>query len=143
MIAYIDSSVLLSIVLDQRPQLEEWGELHGGVSSALLRVECSRALDRLWREGHLDEDDVAAKRGETAAILERLEKLAINDEVLARASIPLPTVVRTLDVIHLATAIAYRSRQSPDERPILFATHDQQLAKAAAAMHFEVIGAAV
>lgn len=143
MIAYIDSSVLLSIVLDQHPQLEEWNDLHGGVSSALLRVECSRVLDRLWREGRLDEDDVAAKLGETAAILERLEKLPINDEVLARASVPLPTVVRTLDAIHLATAIAYRRRQPADERPILFATHDKQLAKAAAAMHFEVIGAAV
>jgi hypothetical protein len=35
----------------------------------------------------------------------------------------------------------YRSAQPSDERPILFATHDLALARAARAMHFEVIGA--
>lgn len=37
--------------------------------------------------------------------------------------------------------MTYRSAQPPDERPLLFATHDTQLARAARAMHFEVIGA--
>jgi hypothetical protein len=34
----------------------------------------------------------------------------------------------------------YRAGQPPDERPILFATHDVALAAAAKAMHFDVIG---
>ncbi len=37
----------------------------------------------------------------------------------------------------------YRAGQPVDERPIVFATHDVALAKAAAAMNFEVIGASV
>jgi hypothetical protein len=45
-----------------------------------------------------------------------------------------------LDALHLATAMLYRTTQSRDERPILFATHDVQLAKAAKAMLFDVIG---
>jgi predicted nucleic acid-binding protein len=142
-IAYIDSSVLLSIVLDQQPQLEEWHELQGGVSSVLLGVESSRSLDRLWHQGHFDEEELATKRMDAAAILQRIEKIPIGEGVLEIAALPLPTPLRTLDAIHLATAITYRRMQPKDERPILFATHDQQLAKAAAAMHFEVIGASV
>jgi predicted nucleic acid-binding protein len=140
-IAYLDSSVLLRIVLNQHPQLNEWSALDTGVSSALIAVECSRSLERLWRTGRLPDEDVTPKREEAAAIVRRLEVLPITQTVLDLASMPLPIPLRTLDAIHLATALSYR-RSQRDDRPILFATHDQQLAKAAAALHFEVIGIA-
>jgi hypothetical protein len=44
-------------------------------------------------------------------------------------------VIGTLAAIHLATALLWRS-ETGDE--VLFATHDQQLARAAAASGFEV-----
>lgn len=60
MIAYIDSSILLRIVLEQPNTLAEWPELTGGVASPLLSVE--RTIDRFWRLDDLDEETYAAKQ---------------------------------------------------------------------------------
>ena len=54
MIAYIDSSVLMRVVLAAPNQLKEWPELRSGVSSQLLKVEGFRTLDQLWHRGKLD-----------------------------------------------------------------------------------------
>jgi predicted nucleic acid-binding protein len=113
-----------------------------GVTSALTHVEAHRALDRLWHYDHLSEDDLAEKRASLGTFLPRLERIGIGEAVMQLASASLPIPLRSLDAIHLATAMIYRRTQPPDERPLLFATHDRQLAKAAAAMQFDVIGAA-
>lgn len=47
MIAYLDSSVLLRVILGQANALREWSAIEGGVVSALVEVECLRTLDRL------------------------------------------------------------------------------------------------
>ena len=47
MIAYLDSSVVLRVVLGQPGSLREWKAIENGVASALLEVECVRTLDRL------------------------------------------------------------------------------------------------
>ena len=143
MIAYLDTSVVLRIVLEQPAPLDEWAELHVGVSSALLTVECHRSLDRLWHLGHVVEEKLAAKSAAIAVLMRRLDLMQLDEHVLAIASRPLPTALGTLDALHLATAIIYRDAQSPDERPIYFATHDVALAVAAKAMHFDVIGVTV
>jgi predicted nucleic acid-binding protein len=140
MIAYLDSSVILRLALKQANPLREWEELDLGVSSALLRVECHRTLDRLWQTGNLDEPDFSGKREEVLRLLRFIDVSHIDDTVLRRASASLPVPLGTLDAIHLATALVYRESQPDDERPILFATHDKALARAAEAMRFEVIG---
>ena len=40
MIAYLDSSVLLRVILGQRNALKEWRSIEQGVASALVEVEC-------------------------------------------------------------------------------------------------------
>jgi predicted nucleic acid-binding protein len=141
-IAYLDASVLLRIILEQPMPLPEWDQLEGGVSSVLASIECHRTLDRLWRIGDLSDEKLTMKRAETMTILNRLQSFAISDSVVDEARQPFPSVLGALDAIHLATALAYRRTQSEHERPILFATHDKQLARAAAALQFEVIGVA-
>ena len=138
MIAYIDSSVILRIVLPESPRLREWPQLEGGVASPLVAVECHRTLDRYWLQGRLDADQLEAKRREATAILTRLEPVPLDESALHKAAQPFPTIIATLDALHLASAILYRAAQPPDERPIVFATHDTQLARA---MNFEVVGA--
>jgi predicted nucleic acid-binding protein len=83
----------------------------------------------------------ASKSVLTTALMRRLDLLPLNDDVLDIAMSPFPTPLATLDAMHLATAMIFRAGQSPDERPIVFATHDAALARAAAAMEFEVSGA--
>ena len=141
MIAYIDASVLIRIILQHPQALPKWEEITLGVSSALLVVECHRALDQLAHRGELSETDLAEKRSLLELFVPRLEIQQLDQRVLDMACQPLPTSLATLDAIHLATANIYRSKQSDDERPLAFATHDRALAKAAKATHFEVLGA--
>jgi len=47
MIAYVDASVLLRVVLRQPNALPEWTQIDRGVSSALVTTESLRTLDRL------------------------------------------------------------------------------------------------
>jgi hypothetical protein len=47
MIAYVDSSVLLRVLLGQPNALPEWAGIDTAVGSSLVEVECLRTLDRL------------------------------------------------------------------------------------------------
>lgn len=140
MIAYLDASVVLRVVLRAPEPLREWASLEGGVSSELLRIECYRAVNRLWHTGELDDEEVTLKRRAVATLLDRLQLIELSRGVLNLATEPLPTHVNTLDAIHLATAILHRRSPGVSEEHFVFATHDRGLARAAAAMHFEVIG---
>ena len=84
--------------------------------------------------------ELAIRRDEAGQILNRLITIPIDNRVLEGAAGEMPFPIKTLDAIHLVSAIIYRDAQPPDERPILFATHDHQLAAAARAMRFDVIG---
>jgi predicted nucleic acid-binding protein len=136
-IAYLDSSVLLRIVLRQRNALGDWNRIVQGVASALVEVECLRTLDRLRLvEGHAD-DAIATRREAVYRLLESIEIVEISHPILARASLPLPTVLGTLDAIHLATALLWKEQAGV---ALSMATHDASLALAARASGFPVIG---
>lgn len=141
MIAYVDSSIVLRIVLREPGALAEWPHITLGVTSTLTRVEAARTMDRNAILGSATEVALLEKRAEIADILRRVDHVALDEAVLEEASRPLPLVLGTLDAIHLASAVLYRDSQPPGAPPLLFATHDAQLARAARAMHFEVIGA--
>lgn len=138
MIAYIDASVALRLVLGESNRLAEWRRIESAVASALTEVECLRTLDRLSRLGSLSEDDVATRRTAVYRLLEAVEVVDVGRPVLRRASEPFPTPLGTLDAIHLSTAIAWRDARNAD---LTMATHDTALAMAARAVGLEVIGA--
>ena len=133
---YVDSSVLLRLVLGEAGRLRQWKAVKKAVSSEIIRLECLRTLDRArLRLGRPDEE-VAQKRVEVRRRLEAFDLVRLDDVVLERAADPFPTLVGSLDAIHLASAILVRTR-IPD---IVFATHDQQLEMAARACGFAVVG---
>ncbi len=137
MIAYIDASVLLRLVLGDRGTLAEWGRLSRGVASALLEVECLSALDRIRLEEDRPEEELSSWRQATYALLEKIDQIEVSRAVLVRAAQPLPTVLATLDAIHLATALGWREASGEE---LVIATHDSALARAARAHGFEVVG---
>jgi uncharacterized protein len=57
--------------------------------------------------------------------------------ILRRAALPMPTVVKTLDAIHLASALLFQERTGDS---LTFATHDLQQATCARALGFKIIG---
>lgn len=141
MIAHLDSSVLLRVVLREPDRLAECDQITVPVTSVLTRVEMARTMDRNAVLRTASESELAEKRNEIADLLRRINVVALDDFVLEEAARPLSVVLGTLDAIHLASAVLHRASQRDDERPIVFATHDAQLARAARAMNFEVIGA--
>ncbi|MGH9365440.1 MAG: PIN domain-containing protein [Thermoanaerobaculia bacterium] len=137
MIAYLDSSVLLRVVLGQKDALAEWRSVEQGVASALVEVECLRTLDRLRLAEGLRDDEIAPRREVVYRLLEAIEVVELTRPVLSRASQPLPTALGTLDAIHLATAMLWRERT---EAKLVMATHDTALGTAARASGLTVVG---
>ncbi|MHC4547562.1 MAG: PIN domain-containing protein [Planctomycetota bacterium] len=137
MIAYLDSSVILRVVLGQPGLLREWRNVRDGVASALAEVECLRTLDRLRLREGLTDRELARRREAVFALLQEMTVVEPTRPVLSRASQPLPTPLGTLDAIHLATALLWRENRSPD---LVLATHDEALALAGRACGLLVVG---
>lgn len=131
---YVDTSALLEVVLGQPREAEVVAclrEARGLASSELLLLEASRVVARL---GHL-----APAASARLAVLERRLDLCPLDldlrELLAR---PFPVEpLRTLDALHLATALDVRL---PNET-VGFLCLNQRLRANAAALGFRVLPA--
>jgi predicted nucleic acid-binding protein len=136
-IAYVDSSVLLRVVLGQPDSLSEWRTIERGVVSALVEVECLRTLDRLRVASGLPEAEVALRREAVVRLLESMEVVGVSTPILRRASAPFPVTLGTLDALHLATALTWRDAVGED---LAMATHDAALGLAARAMGLVVAG---
>lgn len=137
MIAYVDSSVVLRLVLGQPGRLAEWKDIDTGVASGLLEVECLRTIDRLQLLGELSVEAAAARREAIFRVLDALELVELTAAVLHRAAQPMPAPLGTLDAIHLATVEMWREGR---QRELVVATHDRALALAARASGFRVLG---
>ena len=137
MIAYIDSSVLLRFGLDQPDPLSDLLRIEGRVTSLVAEVECLRAVESARTRGQLDMDESADRRRLVHAYLRRMRRLPVTASVLRRAGEAYPLPVKSLDAIHLASALLLRDREARD---LVFATHDRQLGRLAAVMDFPVIG---
>ena len=137
MIAYLDSSVLLRLILGQADRLSEWASVEKGIASALVEVECLRTLDRLRLRAQLSDEDLATRRETVFRLTDEITLVEPTPAVLRRASEPLPTALGTLDAIHLATARLWAETSGV---PIVMATHDGALALAARAFGIRVVG---
>jgi len=137
MIAYLDSSVLLRIVLGQPSPLDQWPNVEQGIVSALVEIECLRRLDRLRITQAISDEMITLRREAVFRLLESASVVDLTRAILRRASQPLPTSVGTLDAIHLATALLWRERTEED---VVVATHDTRLAMAARACGLRAVG---
>jgi predicted nucleic acid-binding protein len=136
MIVYLDSSVVLRPLLNQPRQLQSWGKWNQAYSSELLGVECRRAIDRLRLEGSFDDQQVAEAMEQLSRIERTIKRIRLGKSIVQASSQTMPTIVKTLDAIHLASALAIRDRRGIE---LLFATHDSQQATAARALGFTCI----
>ncbi len=134
--AYLDSSVLLRVILGEPDRLEAWTTIEAAVSSELIRIECLRTIDRARIQLHLGDEAVAQHRADVLEALDAIDIVPLDASVLERAAEPFPTLLGTLDAVHLATALAMRERFDG----LLFATHDSTLGTAARSMGFAVAG---
>jgi len=136
-IAYLDTSALLRLVLRESGALEEVRSWEGLVSSELLAVESLRTIDRLRLQGDLSVEEAASRRETVTEWLEAVDLVLLQRPILARASEPFPTPLGTLDALHLATALVWRDRM---RQALVMATHDRDLALAARSFGLDVRG---
>ena len=134
--AYIDTSVVLRIALGEPQPLRQWRSIELASTSELTRVEALRSLDRARIALQLSDEEIAERREAVLVILSGFHIARLDARLLERAADPFPTQLRTLDALHLATALLVRV----EHEDLVFATHDRQLATAARAVGFEVIG---
>ena len=138
MIVYLDSSVVLRPLFDQRGQLKSWGQWDAAYSSELLGVECRRAIDRLRLLTLYDDKQVGHAMQRLTQIERTIKRIRLTKSIILAASKTMPTIVKTLDAFHLVSAVAIRERRGIE---LVFATHDDQQASAARALGFTCIEA--
>jgi predicted nucleic acid-binding protein len=136
-IAYIDTSALLRIVLREPGALDDLRSCEALVSSELTAVESARTIDRLRLHGALTADEAATRLRSINEWMEAIDLVLLQPPVLSRAAEPMPMPLGTLDALHLATALIWRDRMGA---LAAVATHHAALGGAARAFGFDVLG---
>ena|SRR3990167_9984673 len=137
MIAYLDSSVFLRALLNQKGHLKDFSKIERPISSKLLKTECFRTLDRLKLTGHLSEKNYLLSIDQFYEGLDSVEFIEVSDQILSRAGGSFSFPLGTLDAIHLISAMYWKETAGID---LTFLTHDDLLGKAARASGFRVLG---
>lgn len=129
--AYLDSSVVVRKLLEQPDAIPSWGAWDGACSSALLEVEAIRTLLRLHHQGALADDELGESMGRLRDLLVMVDLIPVSGPVLQRACQPLPIPLKTLDALHLASALLWEEKE---RLPLAFLSHDVELMSCASAM---------
>ncbi len=137
MTAYIDSSVFLRILLNQKARLKKFHQVTKPVASLLLKTEVLRTIDRLRVTGKINEDQFVTLTSQVHESLNSIEFIRLSDSIVNSAGGSLPIALGTLDAIHLVSALSWKNSRKEE---IVFLTHDELLGKAALAAGFAVMG---
>jgi predicted nucleic acid-binding protein len=110
---YAESSAVLAWLLgeDAAPRVREvLSEADLVMASDLTLLECDRVLIRAVTLGEIDEAAAADRRAYLNAAAAHWHVLRLSLEIVDRARHPFPAEpIRTLDAIHLASALSARS----------------------------------
>lgn len=113
MTLYAESSAVLSWLLGEDEGERVARALAGAdrvVASDLTLVECERVLIRAWSSGVLPEAALQDQRASLSRAATHWTLLRVDHEVVDRCRRPFPLEpVRTLDALHLASALVARS----------------------------------
>ncbi|MHB8732394.1 MAG: type II toxin-antitoxin system VapC family toxin [bacterium] len=136
---YAESSAILSWLLGERAgqtAQDYLAEAETVVTSTLTFVECERAFVRASVESGRVEARLAHRRGLLAKAGAHWHRVPVSDDVLETAKRSFPVEpVRTLDAIHLASALLTRA----EIVELALLSLDRRVREAAAALGFEVL----
>lgn len=135
--AYVDSSVLLRIIFGEKNALKFPKNIQAYFANEILKIECFRTIDRMRHSISISDDEIAERHEALHKAIRSLYIVKFNEDINRRACEPFPILLKSLDAIHLSTAILLSQEE---KEKILFLTHDLQLSKAARSLGFEVLG---
>jgi predicted nucleic acid-binding protein len=129
-VIYLDSCALVKLIReeDESAALQAWLDERADevmVTSELARAEVLRVIRRnnhSERGELIDAGKLSADLDEAAGVLEAVTQVVVDRKVLDRAGALGAPMVRTLDAIHLATALDLQAST------IEFVTYDRRLA---------------
>ena len=124
-VAYVDASALVKLALDESDgtDMRHWYHERERVASSRIGIiETQRAVRRKM--------DAPAH---VAAILRSIEVVELDEAIARQAAAVGPPALRTLDAIHLATALALGHDLDA------FVTYDERLADAARTLGLPVV----
>ena len=142
MTVYAESSAVLAWLLDDGPDgLDVSSTLEQAsivVASDLTLIECDRVLSRAAVLDELTESDAAERQARLNAAAAHWTLFGVEEDVVERARRPCPLEpIRTLDAIHLSTALA--AKKALPGLAVL--SLDRRVRRAAVALGFRVIPA--
>jgi predicted nucleic acid-binding protein len=103
-IAFVDTSVVLRFVLEGDISLRQAFSATVTACSELLWIESMRVAQRLRLDGALSDKTLAEAVSRIAACYASFRVYLLDDEIKQAAAGPFPTVIGTLDALHLACA---------------------------------------
>lgn len=110
---YAESSAVLAWLLGEEPGSDVADALAGSggvLASDLTVVECQRVLIRAWSTGRITEVERNELSADLARTAQHWTRLRLDEHVVERAYRPFPIEpVRTLDALHLASALVART----------------------------------
>lgn len=127
MVAYLDSSVLLSHILLGKEPIRHALAFARVVSSELIEIECRRVLHRYRLAGELDDETLPVARERLDEVLAGIDLLELSSQIKQRAMEPFPVNVRTLDALHVATALMV----AEDTGGVALFSHDEGMNRCA------------
>jgi predicted nucleic acid-binding protein len=138
---YLDSCALVKLIREEDESLALQAWLDERVDEVMVTSELARAevLRAIRRSNHdergepVDARHFSAELDEAAAVLDAVTQVVVDRDVLDRAGALEAPMVRTLDAIHLATALDLQAST------IEFVTYDRRLEKLAEVAGFEVV----
>ena len=134
MLAYLDSSAVLRHILSGDTAIHQAFAVGKVMASELLEIECHRTIQRYRMEGLFDDSQMATAVERLADFLGSIRILSLNSAVKRRAKGAFPVHVKTLDALHLATALVLEERE-PDET-ILIYSYDATMNRCARVLGF-------
>jgi hypothetical protein len=142
MICYYDASILLAGILEQHPAgtlASYWDRAEVRLSSTLLKIECLVGIRRAGALQHLAPDApwVEQRISQLGRYTDEVDCKRLDDEIeeIVRKT-PALSDCRTLDAIHLATALYF---QPHHDQPVLIVTLDRRMRAVAPRLNFAVL----
>ena len=136
MVGYVDTSVLLRHILLGDSSIKHVLACERIISSELLEIESKRVIHRYRIDGEIDDEGLIQANTRLNEVLSGLSLLALSSAVKRRAMGAFPVHEKTLDALHLASALVYADT-SPG-RSVLIFSFDTGVNRCAYALGFTV-----
>lgn len=134
MVGYVDTSVLLRHILLGDSSIMHVLACERIISSELLEIESRRVIHRYRIDGEIDDEGFVQANTRLNEVLSGISLLALSSTVKRRAMGAFPVHVKTLDALHLASALVYADARP--ERSVLIFSFDTGMNRCAYALGF-------